>query len=237
MPDLLLEKTDVLILAGGRGKRLQQLVNDKPKPMAGIGGRPFLDVLIDYASGFGLNRFILGTGYKAETIAAYYEGKDATQQVLFSTEAEPLGTAGAVKNAEELIQSNPFMVMNGDSFCRVDLRDLLDFHIEKNALLSVALVATDSAEDFGTVELDDSQEIVRFEEKKAKSRKTFVNAGIYLFQHDIFSMIPAGTKYSLEYDLFPGLVGRRFYGFVTEAELIDIGTPRRYYRAVKVLSR
>jgi len=231
MPDLSLVNTDVLILAGGQGKRLRQVVGDRPKPMADISGQPFLDVLINYASGFGLKRFVLGTGYKADTITTYYECKDGPQQIVFSNESIPLGTGGAIKNAEGFLNSDPFLVMNGDSLCQLDLSDFLQFHIKKNALLSIALVPADCTEDFGTVELDETQKVIRFEEKKARSSRTFISAGIYLFRQDIFPMMPRQTKYSLEYDLFPSLAGREFYGYVAPAELIDIGTPERYERA------
>ena len=232
----LLENLDVLILAGGLGKRLRKIVDDRPKPMADIAGCPFLDLLINFASTFGLSRFVLATGYKSESIISYYQNTDGPRQILFSNEDKPLGTAGAVKNAQNLIKSNPFIVMNGDSFCPVDLPSFFDFHTGKDALSSVALVPARNTQDFGVVELNDACQVVRFEEKKIQKQRTFISAGIYLFRQDIFSFIPAQTQCSLEYEIFPKLVGPKFYGFVTDKELIDIGTPERYYKAVKILS-
>jgi NDP-sugar pyrophosphorylase family protein len=231
-----LENLDVLILAGGLGKRLRKVVYDKPKPMADIAGRPFLDLLVEYTSNFGLNRFVLATAYKSESVRAHYQKMDGPRQILFSNEDEPLGTAGAVKNTQNLIRSDPFIVMNGDSFCPVDLNTFFDFHIGKNALASIVLVPAGSNQDFGVVEMNDSCQVVGFEEKKIQKQKTFISAGIYLFQRDIFSFIPAQTACSLEYDILPRIVGPKFYGFVTDAELVDIGTPERYYKAVKILS-
>jgi D-glycero-alpha-D-manno-heptose 1-phosphate guanylyltransferase len=223
-------------LVGGLGKRLRGVISDRPKPMADIGGNPFLDLLIDYTSSFGVTRYILATGFMSDSIQAYYQKKDSPRKIVFSNEERPLGTAGAVKNAEDLIKSNPFIVMNGDSFCAVDLHRFLEFHIEKKALFSAALVPTGNTRDFGVVGLNDNCGITRFEEKKVENNNTFISAGIYIFQKEIFSLIPSETKYSFEYDVFPKLIDGKFYGFVTDAELTDIGTPERYFKAKKNLS-
>ena len=122
---------DVVILCGGKGTRLSEVVRDRPKPMSEINGRSFLDILIGYVSGFGFKRFILSVGYKADYIKDYYKNNRFSFEILFSRENEPLGTAGGVKQAENLVQSNPFLVMNGDSFCPVDLLQFLDFHSKR----------------------------------------------------------------------------------------------------------
>lgn len=212
------------------------VVGDRAKPMADVGGRPFLDLLIDYVSAFGARRFILGTGHKAESVTRYYDQVHGARQVLISHESEPLGTAGAVKNAESLLRSDPFLVMNGDSFCPANLLGFLEFHFRKEAELSIALVPVEDARDFGAVQLDISQRITRFQEKGIGTERALVSAGMYLFAKGILAQIPAGRKCSLEYDLFPACVERRSYGFIADAELIDIGTPERYSRARKVLS-
>lgn len=228
---------DVVILCGGQGNRLKKIVSDRPKPMAEINGRPFLDILINYIEGFGFKRFILSVCYMTDSIKNYYRDKVHSIEIIFSCENEPLGTGGAVKNAEKLILSNPFLVMNGDSFCPVDMNQFVDFHNQKNALLSVVIVESNNSSDFGQIILDDSQRIIRFEEKKRRNGKSFINAGIYLFKRDVLSMIPPNIKYSLEYDLFPNLIGKEFYGFYTKEKLIDIGTPERYEEARKFLKK
>jgi len=226
-----LKKIDVVILSGGQGMRLRKIISDRPKPMVEINQRPFLDMVINYISKYGFRRFILCVGYMAEVIQSYYLKKAGPQEILFSYEDKPLGTAGAVKNAERLILSSPFLVMNGDSFCAVDVSRFFDFHLKKGALLSMVVVGTEDTKDYGLVTLDDSDRIIRFAEKKRKKEKAFINTGIYLFEKDILSLIPSSTKYSLEHDLFPKLVGQEFYGYITEAKLIDIGTPKRYAQA------
>jgi len=228
------KEIDVVILTGGQGTRLREVIKDRPKTMAEINQRPFLDILIDYVSNYGFKRFILCTGHMAHVIKDYYTDKNASREILFSNEDKPLGTGGAVKNAEDFIQSSPCLVMNGDSFCSVDLLQFFDFHLKKRALLSMVVVEATDTKDYGVISLDDSQRIIQFKEKIGKE-KAYINAGIYLFEKEIFSLIPPETKYSLEYDLFPKLVGKEFYGYITQERLIDIGTPERYEQGKRLL--
>lgn len=226
-----LKEVDVVILCGGKGSRLQAIVDDRPKPMAEINRQPFLDILIDYFCGFGLRRFVLCTGYMSKLIQNHYSQKKGSLEFVVSDEQTALGTAGSVKNAERFIQSEPFLVTNGDSFCPVNLAELYDFHLSRQALMSMAVVESEETTDSGLVTLDSLQRIIGFEEKKAKARTGYINAGIYLFQKNFLSLIPENTKYSLEYDLFPRLTNLDSFAFVSYEELIDIGTPERYERA------
>lgn len=223
-----------LILCGGLGIRLRKVINDRQKCMAEINERPFLDFLIDYLSGYGIKKVIFCIGYMADTVKQYY--KDRLKiKVLFSEEIFPLGTAGAIKNAENLIESNPFLVMNGDSICKIDLRDFFISHIRKNAQASIALTNTKNTNHKGLVKLDGSGKILGFYEKIEKDTKLknnyFVNAGIYIFDKKILSKIPKDRKYSLEYNLFPNL--DRCYGYLTNEKLVDIGTPRGFKEALR----
>ncbi len=226
-----LGQVDAVILCGGLGSRLAGVVNDRPKPMAQMGQRPFLDILIDYFSHFGLRRFVLCTGHRSQFIREYYERRDDSLEFVISDEPSPLGTAGAVKNAEALIRSNPFLVANGDSFCPADLAGFYDFHLAKRAAMSMAVVEAQNRNDAGLVAIDDCQRIVGFEEKGSRRHGCCVNAGVYLFQREILSLIPPNTKYSLEYDLFPKLVAQRAFAFAVSRPLIDIGTAERYESA------
>ncbi|MGD8500613.1 MAG: sugar phosphate nucleotidyltransferase [Phycisphaerales bacterium] len=231
-----LSEVDVVILCGGMGSRLRVVVDDRPKPMAQINQKPFLDILIDFFSGFGFKRFVLCTGYMSRVIHDYYAPKTGSCQFLISNERAPLGTAGTVKNAEKLIQSDPFLVANGDSFCSVDLAEFYNFHSARQGLMSMVVLESDNTEDCGQVVLDDSQRIISFEEKKQKPRSCHVNAGIYLFQKEVVSFIPEDTKFSLEHELFPELTKQSCYAFVSHGQLIDIGTPERYEWAKRCFS-
>jgi NDP-sugar pyrophosphorylase family protein len=222
---------DVVILCGGKGSRLQEAVSDRPKPMARIDERPFLDILIGFYKDLGLRRFVLCTGHKSECISSYYAERKDDVEIVISKEDEPLGTAGAVKNAEDLIRSRRFIVVNGDSFCPVDIEGFLKFHFEKEALMSIAVVESEDSSDKGSIRMDEFGKIEVFEEKKKTCGKVYVNAGIYLCERDVLSDIPEGRKCSMEYEIFPELTKRGLYGYAVEGDIIDIGTPRRLQKA------
>ncbi len=124
---------DVIILCGGLGMRLRDVVGDRPKSMAEISGRPFLDILVDYVARYGFTHFILCTGFKGDLIKRYYKNKRGRLIFVVSDEDQPLGTAGAIKNAESFIESDMFLVLNGDSLCEIDIEDFIKFHIGKGA--------------------------------------------------------------------------------------------------------
>jgi len=224
-------QVDAVILCGGLGSRLAGVVSDRPKPMAQIGRQPFLDILIDYFSSFGFRRFVLCTGHRSQVIREHYGRRSDSLEFVISDEPSPLGTAGAVKNAEVCVKSDPFLVANGDSFCPVNLTEFYDFHLARRAVMSMAVVESGNRSDAGLVAVDDCQRIVGFEEKGPQRHGRYVNAGIYLFQKEILSLIPANTKYSLEYDLFPKLVAQGAFAFAASRPLIDIGTAERYESA------
>ena len=231
-----LGKIDVLILVGGKGTRLHSVVKDRPKPMADINGQPFLNKLIEYVSYFGHDRFVLCAGHMAEYLTNYYQGMDLPYEIVLSIERVPLGTAGAVKNAEKFIQTEVFCVMNGDSFCPIDLGDFLSFHRRKKAQISMAVAKSGGARDYGLIAFDDLHKIVSFEEKKQNSERDYINAGVYLFNKSVLADIPRNIKYSLEEDLFPSMLGKKFFVYLIAGEVVDIGSPDRYNFAQKYFS-
>jgi NDP-sugar pyrophosphorylase family protein len=230
---------DVVILCGGLGTRLQGVIDDRPKSMAEINDRPFLDILVDYVARYGFTRFILCTGFKGDLIKRHYETKRSGLVFLISEEKIPLGTAGAIKNAESFIESDTFIVLNGDSLCEIDIKDFLSFHIGKKALISIVLTTIKNSMDFGVVRLDRHQKIIGFGEKVMMHGDGLVNTGIYVFDRKILKEIPSSGKRSLEHDIFPGILDKAIYGYVTEKKLLDIGTPERleiakeYFRGTK----
>lgn len=232
-----LREIDVVILCGGLGKRLRPTF-EGPKVLAKIGEKTFLDILIDNLLMHGFKNIILSVGYLKEQIKNHFNcdyNKSHDCLITFSEEEEPLGTGGALKKVKKWIISNPFMVVNGDSICKVNFRIFFEFHLEKKALLSMVLVYSNTAQDYGSVVLNESQEITDFNEKIAGKSDNLINAGIYLMGKDIFSYMPKQKKFSLEYELFPQIIKNRCYGFLTESELIDIGTPERYEKAINRL--
>lgn len=214
---------DVLILCGGRGSRLRSVVSDRPKPMAEINQQPFLDALMGYLFLNGFRRFVLSTGYMAASIRRYYQKKEG-RDIRFCEESAPLGTGGALKKAGRFIKSGYFLALNGDSFCKVDFKKFLAFHNKKKGLASIVVAKNKQNRDCGSVKLDGLNRIISFREKEGgKNRR--ISAGIYLFDRKIFSLMPKRGRFSLEYELFPKLNGKGFYGYMTDNTLVDIGTP------------
>jgi len=222
-----------MILAGGLGTRLREIVSDRPKPMAAIHGRPFLDILISDLLRQGLRRIILCVGHGRDQVIAHYrDRRDA--DYLFSEEETPLGTGGAVRHAAGLVSSDPFLVLNGDSWCAVDYARFLEFHVEKHAEFSIVVAAARGRADGGTVELADNARITRFREKAAISgaARPYINAGVYLLRKSLTATWQQPAPFSLEHNILPGLVeGGRCYGYTVEGEVVDIGTPERYAAA------
>lgn len=233
-----LEDLDALILCGGLGRRLRAIVADRPKSMACISNKPFLDILVGRLSAQGIRRVILCIGYKGEVIKNYFGAKKSKLEIAYSQETEPLGTGGALKKAGHLIKSRGFFAMNGDTIGDVDLEKFYSFHKEKKSLLSIVLTRADNREDCGFVSINNSFRITAFNEKSNKLRFGLVSSGIYFMQKSIFKLMPKEESFSLEQDFFPCIIGNsRCFGFVTDSGFIDIGTPQRYRHAQRVLRK
>lgn len=229
-----MEKIDVVILCGGLGTRLRRISGNLPKALMPFAGRPFIDFLIDSLLPFGFRRFVLCVGHLREKIRAHFRKRD--YEIVLSEEEEPLGTGGALKNASPMITGQFFLVMNGDSLCPVDYFQFRAFHVQKGGILSLVLAKPRSGQDYGVIEVDDNQRVIRFREKNECRETMFINGGVYFTQRNLFDHMPAEARFSLEYDLFPSILPWGCYGFRTDAEVIDIGTPERYVEALKKLS-
>jgi NDP-sugar pyrophosphorylase family protein len=212
---------------------LKEVLGETPKVMADFNDKPFLEIIISYLKDQGIKRVVLCTGHEAQLVEDYFSGKDLGIDIEFSREEEPLGTGGAIKNAKRKIVSDSFFVLNGDSICDVDLISFLNFHMGKKALVSVVVSEVKENEDFGGIVLDDKCEIISFKEKEKTNSPQHVNAGVYCFEKNIFDLMPAENKFSLEYDLFPNLINKNIYGFCVDQEFLDIGTPERLVEAQK----
>lgn len=218
------------------GTRLKQAVSDRQKCVADVQGRPFLFHVLEFCKRFGFRRFILCVGHKAESVEKAICGLPRLE-IAMSCEETPLGTGGAIKNAMHLVNTDSFLVLNGDSFCNIDLANLMEQHLSSKALATIAVTKVENCQDYGKVSLDDSGQISGFYEKGAGG-SGLVNAGIYVFHRKIQLFFPVGLQiFSLERDLFPKLIGNRIYGYVTDATLLDIGTPDRYLKAQKDLEK
>ena len=218
---------DVIILCGGFGTRLQSVVSDRPKPMAEIHGRPFVSLLVEHFLRHGARRFIFSTGHFGDMIEDWFLRHRGAYEALFVRDPVPLGTGGALAHAMPLVRSNPFLVLNGDSFCEIDPERLLRFHTRKRAGATMTVTQTETREDTGAVALGEGDRVLSMVEKPGRRTTKYHNAGIYLFDRSVTTLFPETPAWSLERELLPHLVAHQLYGFVTASPLHDIGTPER----------
>lgn len=230
-----LSQIDIVILCGGLGTRLRPLISDRPKVLAPFKNKTFLDLLLEDLITQGAKRFIFCVGYLNQMLQDHITHHYQHIENIFSVEDQPLGTGGAIKKAISHIQSKPFLILNGDSICRINYNDLLNFHIEKRANFTMALSNPKDRNDGGNVLINNKQKIIKYSEKISLEEKGFINAGIYLMENTIYSLMPIKDVFSLEFDLFPKLVNQKSFGFLTESDVIDIGTVERYQNAINIL--
>ncbi len=227
---------DVVILAGGLGKRLKDVTGGGQKVLVKIDGKPFIEILIDYIAAQGGRRFILCTGHGAEDVEKYFKASRPDLNVIFSVEHEPLGTGGAIKQGAGLVQTDSFLAMNGDCFCVIDYNALIAAHQKEKAKATIAVTMMPDARDYGTIEIDEKGRIKAFKEKIPVERSALINTGTYCLERHVFDLVPTANKFSIENDFFPKLVDQGFYSFEVGNQFIDIGTPERYAWAQQHLS-
>lgn len=234
------KKIDVLVLCGGEGKRLRPVVSDRPKVMASVGERPFLEIVLENLAQAGFQKFILGVGHLRDQIInhfsrnKYFGGNSL--DIKFSEEEFPLGTGGAVKNAKNFIKSDNFLVLNGDILFKFPFKKFYEAHLNFDPLISIMLSRVSDIRDYGSVRIDDNSRILSFLEKNSQEGEGLVSAGVYFMKRDIFSHMPDADSFSLEYDVFPNILNHKCHGFVTDEQFVDIGTPERYQKILEIFS-
>ena len=222
---------EAIILAGGFGTRLQKVVSDVPKPMAPVRGRPFLEYILDYLGEYGINRVVLSTGYKNETISSHFKNEYKGIQIKYSVEKDPLGTGGAIKLASVQIEGENALVLNGDSIYKFDLSEFTMF-FRTHSPFAIALRKVENASRYGKVNVDSNNRVICFAEKTDRPDPGLINSGIYLFNMSSFNSIQLPDKFSIETDFFQQYIqSLEIYGFKSTGYFIDIGIPDDYYRA------
>lgn len=224
-----------MILAAGVGSRLGPITADKPKPMALVCGKPVMEHIVNLLRLYGIRDVAANLHYLPEVIMDYFgDGGKYGIRLTYSVEETLLGTAGGVKNQQWFLDET-FLVISGDALTDIDLAGFLKFHREKQALASIALKEVADVEQFGVVITDAGDRIRRFQEKpkKAEALSNLVNTGIYIFEPEIFDLIPRGEFYDFGRSLFPLLVekGAPFYGCRMDGYWCDIGTVETYEKA------
>lgn len=229
-----------ILLAGGLGTRLRSVVSDRPKPMALIGEKPFMEYVVHELSRHGITDIIFAVGYKGSMVEEYFgdgsrfaapDGQPLT--IRYAYEEELLGTAGAIKNAGKLVTEDTFFVLNADTFYQIDYGRLV--RLQQEAGLSMALVLREvpDVSRYGQAVLDGSR-LAGFNEKTTQSRPGTINGGVYLMRRELLADIPEG-KVSLENEMIPRWLseGRALGGFVNDGYFIDIGIPEDYFRFIE----
>jgi NDP-sugar pyrophosphorylase family protein len=230
--------TKAVLLVGGLGTRLRAMIPSTPKPLAPVGNRPFLELLLRQLAGQEIRQVIMCTGYLAEQIEREFgDGGRMGVAIEYSRESQPLGTGGAIKLAERFLQSLPyFLVMNGDSFIEIDFRELIRVHRTHGALVTIAVVPVENAGRYGTVLTDANNRVVEFREKTGHDSHGLVNAGVYVFSPGVLQYIPCGAV-NLEKAVFPKLLDHGVYAAKQQGVFIDIGTPADYALAQQLFER
>lgn len=223
---------NALLLAGGLGTRLRPLTEQLPKPMALVGNQPWLEHLIIHLREQNIRDIVIAVKHFPEIIQNYFEdGSRWGVRIRYAVERTLLGTAGAIKNAEPLLDDR-FIVLNADIVHNIRLQPLLSFHSAHDGAVTIGLKKVDDPSSFGVVEQDPEGRIVRFVEKPAKheapSRR--VNAGIYIMEKHALDNIPANKEVSIERETFPSLINNQsgVYGAIVEGYWMDMGTVERY---------
>ena len=223
---------EAIVLAGGMGTRLKEVVADLPKPMASINGKPFLEYLINYLAKNGITHVILSVGYKSELIKNHFGNQFNSVNISYATEETPLGTGGGILLALQQAKTNHVFIVNGDTLFNINLQKLANAHHQKNAVLSVALRRMDDGSRYGSVVIDEKDRIKAFKEKNAEAKNVLINGGTYLIEKSHFLETKFPDKFSFEKDYLEKYFNRNaFYGFEFDEYFIDIGLPSTYKQA------
>jgi D-glycero-alpha-D-manno-heptose 1-phosphate guanylyltransferase len=222
---------EAIILAGGLGTRLRDVLPDLPKCMAPVSGRPFISYVIDYLRMQGVERIIISLGYKADAVQDYLQLAYPTLPYTPVIEQEPLGTGGAIQLALREAGTENVLVANGDTLFRVQVKQLFALHQENNAECSLALKPMTDFDRYGAVELNKQGQIISFREKQF-FESGLINGGLYLLNKEKFLQRALPQQFSFENDYLQKFYQeRQFYGCVQDGYFIDIGIPADYQKA------
>lgn len=219
---------EAIVLAGGFGTRLASVVSDVPKPMAPVGGIPFLQYVMDYLVKQKVTHVVMAVSYKRESIINYFGRDYRGIQIDYSVEETPLGTGGAIKKAFALCREERAFVLNGDSFLAVDLGALRRRAEQADSAATIVLKEMKNFDRYGTVEIDGQGNIISFREKTA-CREGLINGGVYDMKKTVLKDYP--EKFGMEQECFVRLVEeKQINSIICEGYFVDIGIPEDYKR-------
>jgi len=219
-----------IILAGGKGTRLYPLTLNVPKPMVPIGDKPFLYYLLLMLKKEGVSKVIFSIGYLGEQIKDYFSDSWNGLELIYVTEKEPLGTGGAIAVCMDQVSEDNVFVINGDTFCSVNLKELLSSHQQQEAEISIALKEMKNFDRYGTVDVQ-GHKIKQFNEKQ-KVLKGLINTGTYCVTKELFINHKMPDKFSFETEFLQAKIGQlNANAFISDAYFIDIGVTEDYKKA------
>lgn len=234
---------ELFILAGGLGTRLRELVKEVPKPMALVKDEPFLNHVMRYWKKQGIKKIYISIGYLGKVIKDYYGKSFEGTEILYIIENTPLGTGGAfLKFLKEFNPSNPFLMINGDTFFKVDLLNIEKYHNSVNSILTICAFQTENSDRYSNILYNEKGRIIKFGFKNSFIKeKITCNGGVYVISPSIKNYLFSYKKKecSLENDLFNFLIARNKNMFVKvyDSPFLDIGLPNDYKRAKEFLEK
>ena len=233
---------EAIILAGGLGKRLRSAVPKLPKPLAPIAGKPFLTYLFDFWIAQGVDHFVLSVGYKYEAIQYEFGAHYKSAQIDYAIETTPLGTGGGLLlSLEKLRSSEPFLILNGDTFFNINRIEILNHHSTNAADITLSLFEVSHNNRYSPALLDENGFIHSLEKRSKTSQNNWANGGVYVMTLNLLHEHANhhDKNYSLEDELLPDLLRkrRRVAGFISNGDFVDIGSPEDYVRAEEILFR
>ncbi|HVU74502.1 MAG TPA: mannose-1-phosphate guanyltransferase [Mycobacteriales bacterium] len=232
-----------VVMAGGEGTRLRPMTANQPKPLLPVVNRPIMEHVLRLLRRHGFDETVVTVQFLAALVRNYFgDGDELGMTLSYATEETPLGTAGSVKNAEDALRDEPFLVISGDALTDIDLTALVNHHKQQGALVTICLKSVPDPLEFGIVIQKDDGRIDRFLEKPTWGQvfSDTVNTGIYVMEPEVLAEVAAGEVVDWSGDVFPSLVrrGAPVHGFVADGYWEDVGTHESYLRAqADVLNR
>ncbi len=221
-----------LILAGGEGTRLRPLTSAVPKPVVPLANRPFITYMLDWLEHHGFDDIVMSCGFLAAGVRKVLgSGHAGGFKIRYVEEPEPLGTAGAVKFAEAMLDER-FAVLNGDILTDIDLSSVVSFHEERGGRATLTLVPVEDPSAYGVILTDQEGQVSAFIEKpQGEAPSNLINAGAYVLEREVLGDIAANRAVSFEREVFPALVGQGLFAVKRDGYWLDIGTRERYLQA------
>lgn len=229
---------EAIILAGGKGTRLRPLTLTVPKPMVPVADKPFLQYLLEMLIEEGVTRVILSVGYLGEQIEDYFGESWRGLDISYVLEKEPLGTGGAIAKCLANATDDEVIVINGDTYCRIDLKEMISSHKQQQAELTIALKEMYDFDRYGTVDIDMSTGVIKQFNEKRKVSKGYINTGTYCLNKNIFRQHNMPEKFSFEADFLQRKIRELdSNAFKTNGYFIDIGVQEDYQRFQKEVEK